>query len=166
MPCNDQPSASTAASPAVGRRAAADRDEHPPEALAARGRDQLAGAARARAQRIVPSRHQREAARARHLDDRDARRQHTPFRVDALAERTGDGRDAPRATLGAQQRVERALAPVGERDLHHVFETGTPQTGRDRGGGLVGPQRAPELVGAGNGPSRGRETVRGWAHVA
>ncbi len=157
IPCSDQPSASTAASPPSVVALPPTATMMLLETLTARDRDQLARPARARAQRIVATRNQREPARARHLDDRDAARQHTPLRVDRIAERTGDARDATRAAARREQRVERAFAAVGERQLDDVFETGAPQPGRDRGRGFVGPQRAPELVGTGNARASGHE---------
>ena len=104
--------------PAVGRRAPADADDHATCAAAQRGGDQLAGAARvdARSGSLRPV-DEREPARPRHLDDRDAAGQHAPLRVDRIAERPGDARGAARAAARREQRVERALAAVGERQL-------------------------------------------------
>ena len=67
-----------------------DRDDNSAKPLRTSNRDQFAGAARTRAQWIVASGHERKAARARHLDDRDPAGQDSPFGVDRTTEGTGD----------------------------------------------------------------------------
>ena len=90
---------------------------------------------------------ERQPARARHLDHRDPAGQHTPLRVDRIAERTGHPRDAPRSAACREQGVERALATVGERELDDVVEAGAAR-GRLRSRlRLRRPQRSSELVG-------------------
>ena len=71
--------------------------------------------------------HERETARARHLDDRDRAGQQPPLRVDRVAERSGDDRDAATATV-CEQRVERAVAAVGERE--HLGTSSNPAARR------------------------------------
>ncbi len=122
MPCSDQPSASTAPSPPSVVALPPTATMTSREALAPRDGDQLTRAARRRAQRIVVGADEREPAGARHLDHRDRHRATPPLRVDRIAERTGDPRRAPRSTARGEQRVERAFATVGERDVDDVVE--------------------------------------------
>ena len=154
MPCNDQPSASTAASPPSvvalpptatitclkpSRRATA-ISSPVPRVLARSGSlrpdTNASPLARAISMTAIPPGNTPHSASTG-----------SPSGPVTRATR----RDPPRA---ASKRVERALAAVGERQLDDVVETGAPEPGCDRGRGLVGPQRAPELVGAGNGAKR------------
>ena len=81
-PCSDQPSASTAPSPPSVVAEPPTRDDRAGRAVrACRGEQQLAGAARVGAQRIVAL-DQREPAGARHLDHRGAVGQQAPVGVD------------------------------------------------------------------------------------
>ena len=132
---------------AIGRRTAAHRDDHLTESFTTRGRDQLTGSACRRAQRIVARTDERKATRTRHLDDRDGAGQHRPLRVDRITERPGDTGCAQRATASREHRVDGAFAAVCERNLHHIVEPRTLETGGDRGRGVGGRQRSTKLVG-------------------
>ena len=97
---------------AVDRRRPADRDDHLPGSCVEGGPDQLAGAERRRAERVVPPLHEGEAARPRHLDDGRVAA-HPPLRVDRRPERPGHTRHPPVSGRRAQH-VERPLAAVRE----------------------------------------------------
>ena len=86
------------------------------------------------AERIVAP-DQREAARLRHLDHGQPARRDAVLGVDRVAERAGDPRPTTAATV-REQRVEGALAAIGERDDADLLEAGGPHPPRHRLGGV------------------------------
>ena len=84
----------------------------------------------------------------RHLDHRGAVGQHPPLGLDRIAERPGDARGAARAAARREQRVERALAAVGQRELAHLVEPGASQPAAIAAAASAAAERAAELVGA------------------
>ena len=143
--------------PAVDGRRSADRDEDAADALVERGADQLARPDRRRAQRVVRSRDEGEAARAGHLDHRGVAA-HAPLRVDRRSERPGDtGRPAV-GCLRAED-VERALAAVRERQPERRAADPLDPLG-ERCRGLPRAEAATELVRAAENRAVDRHAAR------
>ncbi len=133
---------------AVGARRAADADDDPPRAGGHGGGDQLAGAERARRERVGRQICDRLAAAGLgHVERRLAAcKEREPGRSRA-AQRVTDGRRAPLAAARVQERLGRALAAVCERHQHDVVArphaAPAPAQRRGRLGGGIG---ARELV--------------------
>ena len=82
----------------------------------------------------------------RSLDHCGAVGEQAPRRIDPVAEWPHDARRAARAADRGEQRVERALPTVGEREHAHVVEPGGPHAARHRGGRVRCGQGSSELV--------------------
>jgi hypothetical protein len=149
---------------AVGRRAPADAHQHTLRTGACRERDQFAGPARRRAQRVVAVTDERETARLCHLDDRSPVGEHRPRRVHRFTERSRDTVRPPGTAAYGEQHVERALTAVGERQLAHVGKAAPTQPRGHRRRRFGRRERAAELVGARDGPRAC--SITGIGHVA
>ena len=136
MPCKRPAERLDRAEAAVGRRAAAHRDDHLTESFTTRDRDQLTGSARRRAQRIVAPHRRARARSPRHLDDRDAAGQHPPLRVDRIAERPGDTRRARREPPRAASSASSVPSPPSASGSSTTSSNpARSRPGRDRGRG-------------------------------
>ena len=134
---------------AVGGGRAADRDQDHGGARVRGGGDQLAGAVGAR----VPSvsfgfRHEPETARHRQLDDRRAAvLDQAEARTHRVPQRAFDLVCDQLAAELREQRVERALAAVGDRAQIGRHQAGALEAAADRAGDPGGVERALEGVG-------------------
>ena len=109
------------AQPAIVRRAAADADDELVAAALDRGEHELSQSIRRRAARVaLLFRHERQAGRIRHLDDRRLlRRQKAEAAIDRPLQRPRDRKAHDLARKACDERIDRALAAVRQReDLH------------------------------------------------
>ena len=135
------------------------------------GGDQLAGAVGGGVPGVLlVVGHEAEAGRHRHLDDRGAAvLDQAEAGADGLAERALDGHGEQLAAELGEQRVERALAAVGDRAEVGRHQAGALEPAADRARDLGGVERALERVGGDEDgtlrDSHGR-IVSGFARVA